>query len=153
MRDRKRHTDRMQCSVIKSAISIVHAEEETSSQTTLQMDPLEHSKTRSGRKERPEVDKTNPFEQVRSDIYLSRLCMYKTISKTLAYLNIQPSLATSQRPSTLPGLRRVDPLARSTHDPVFLRRQLGECSSIASSGYQPSVVVGWSRGDNDDVDE
>jgi hypothetical protein len=53
MGERKGNTDRMQCSVISSAISIVHAEEETPSQTTLQMDPLEHSKTRSGRKERP----------------------------------------------------------------------------------------------------
>ena len=44
MGEQKRHTDRMQCSVISSAISIVHAEEETSSQTTLQMGPLEHSK-------------------------------------------------------------------------------------------------------------
>ena len=65
----------MQCSVISSAISIVHAEEETSSHSVLQMDPLEYSNTRSGRKERPEVDKTNPFEQVRSDTYLSRLCI------------------------------------------------------------------------------
>ena len=53
MGEQKRHTDRMQCSVISSAISIVHAEEETSSHSVLQMDPLEYSNTRSGRKERP----------------------------------------------------------------------------------------------------
>ena len=75
MGERKRHTDRMQCSVISSAVSIVHAEEETSSQTTLQMDPLEHSKQVAPRNQVHEVDKTNPFEQVRLDTYLSRLCI------------------------------------------------------------------------------
>ena len=53
MGEQKRHTDRVQCSVISSAVSIVHAEEETPSQPTLQLLPLEYSRTRSGGKERP----------------------------------------------------------------------------------------------------
>jgi hypothetical protein len=59
MGERKRHTDRMQCSVISSAISIVHAEEETSSQTTLQMGPLEHSKHTAPRSYVPRDKKTD----------------------------------------------------------------------------------------------
>jgi hypothetical protein len=85
-----------------------------------------------------------------------------SISKTLAYLNAYFSLpvtlaTSSHEPAPEQGYGEWIPakplvVQRSTHDPVFLRRRLHEKRpSIASSGYQPSIVGGvFCRGDDDD---